>query len=49
MSLLERQPVATVLTFLLIILCLGTLSGCGKKSALRPPDSSEYPRQYPRQ
>lgn len=36
------------LSFIAIVLCLGTLSACGKKSALTPPAESEYPKQYPR-
>jgi predicted small lipoprotein YifL len=32
-----------------VVLCLGSLTACGKKSALTPPPDSQYPKQYPRQ
>ncbi len=32
-----------------IVLCLGSLTACGKKSALTPPPDSQYPKPYPRQ
>jgi predicted small lipoprotein YifL len=44
-----RLRLPTAVTCMIVILCLGGLSACGKKSALTPPPESEYPKQYPRQ
>lgn len=42
------RPIHALIACLAIVLCFGTLAGCGKKSALTPPEQSEYPKQYPR-
>ena len=36
------------LSFIAIVLLLGTLSACGKKSAPTPTAEPEYTKQYPR-
>ena len=47
---LKQRPFFTVFAFLVLVACVSTtLSACGKKSALTPPEESDYPRQYPRQ
>ena len=47
---LKRRPLFTVFAYFALAVCMSTtLSACGKKSALTPPEESDYPRQYPRQ
>lgn len=43
------RPFSMLLASIAVILCLGSLTACGKKSALTPPPDSQYPKQYPRQ
>ncbi len=47
---LKRRPLFTLMVCFALAVCLNAgLSACGKKSALTPPEESDYPRQYPRQ
>ena len=47
---LKRRPLLLAIACFAVAAGLSAgLSACGKKSALVPPEESNYPRQYPRQ